>query len=290
MGRREALWGAGPTAVGLVVGVAEGWAVEGTQGKAPGAASGRTLRVGAPGRATSPPGGVEGGGGGAALLYGSIAEALAAARDGDLVLLEGGATYSERVVLDKAVTLRGAGAESTVVSHATSAPYEATVTLAASGARLEGIQVLHASKSVAGNYACYVADGCDVAIEDCVVSSRTGGGVGSEGGSPEIRETRIRDCKNNGIFLTSDLGETRGGGRVTHCVVSGCGLDGIALRRTFGAAISDTRVSDARGFGVSVRFCDADTRVDQATVACEACSKGAFVYEDASGTSAKPFV
>ena len=222
--------------------------------------------------------------------YGSISEAVASARDGDVVLLEGGGvTYDERIVLDKAVTLRGQGADSTAVSHSTKSPYEATVTLACSGARLESVRVLHASKSVAGNYACYVADGCvNVTIADCVVSSKTGSGIGVEGGVADILGTTVRDCKNNGILLTSDLGETRGGGRVKGCTVSGCGLDGIALRRTFGAVVEDTRVSDARGVGVSVRFCDAATRVDRATVQVADCAGGAFVYEDSAGARSEP--
>jgi hypothetical protein len=76
------------------------------------------------------------------------------------------------------------------VAWRTEQPYESVVDCTALGCTLDGLNLRHASKSVANNYGVYIHDGSDLVMRGCDIRSDTGSGVGIEGASPMLTGCR----------------------------------------------------------------------------------------------------
>lgn len=122
-----------------------------------------------------------------------------------------GGLYPERIIVSKDVTLSGQANTPTTIQWQTTQPYESTVTVRPGARlRLENINLRHSSPSVANNYCCFCQEGAFEAV-NCDINSKTGSGIGLEGGTAFISDSRIQGCRGSGAvvagaLLTSDIG------------------------------------------------------------------------------------
>jgi hypothetical protein len=56
----------------------------------------------------------------------------------------------------------------------------------------------------------WCAQGSDLSLQDCDVSSSTGSGVGIEGGAPLIGRCTVHNCERHGVAIFSELGGSEG--------------------------------------------------------------------------------
>ena len=197
--------------------------------------------------------------------YSTISAALAVAPSGATVLVEPG-RYFERVTITRPVSLRAkAGA---LLVWESDKPYEAALTVdltsapGACGVLISGLAIQHYSPSIAQNYAVYVpppaaaADGGSrVELRYCDVSSRSGSGVGVEGGAVDIVGCRVHDCKNHGLAY---LGP-RARGSVQRSSIEGCKLNGLLVRDGAAPTLEASRFNSNLRFGAEF---SADARCD----------------------------
>ena len=120
--------------------------------------------------------------------HSSIQAAVDASPPGTTILIASG-NYAEHVVIEKSLTLIGAGPATVVELPAGSSAKGAIEILAATGVRLSDLSVLAAIPDVDG---IYIEDSTDIVIESVVAS-----GTGDEG---------VLGIQN-GSFRTRNLGE-----------------------------------------------------------------------------------
>ncbi|TDV34589.1 right-handed parallel beta-helix repeat-containing protein [Actinophytocola oryzae] len=244
--------------------------------------------------------------------YRSIADAVAAASDGSLIIV-GAGTYTENLVLTRSVTIT---AENGPGSVRLSAPKGVTVALAAEAAALSGIVVTAADAETpavlaaagqlsmtecevvgAGWCAVYARDRGALLMRDCsvrnpggagiVVTSQTGSvvdgctltGMGSsalvvaENGSLTVRSCEVGECGANGICLNG-----RGRAVVEDTRITGAGKPAFAVEQQASATGSRISVRDVAGIGFYLASAE--------SVTLEECSversggEGVFVAED----------
>ena len=168
--------------------------------------------------------------------YSSISAALAAATSGATVIVRPG-VYQERIKISRSVVLKAE--PGAILSWESDKPYEAALTVdlseagTAADVLVSGLAIKHFSPSIAQNYAVYVpppsraADAQSrIELRYCDVSSRSGSGVGVEGGMVSVVSCRVHDCKNHGL---SYLGPSARG-TVRGCSIETCKLNGVLVR------------------------------------------------------------
>ena len=182
--------------------------------------------------------------------FGSASEALAAAPDGAVIEL-GPGTFSERLVIEKPITVRGAPGEATTLEWTTKTPYESVIDVGCGGVRLEGLQLRHASKSVAQNYGVFVREAAELVMVDCAVTSSTGSGVGVEGGAARLEGCTLSGCKAHGAALYGDLLGSARDVALVNCVLEGNGGDGLLARQGARATLQRCELRRNRGAGAA---------------------------------------
>ncbi|MFT7841843.1 AAA family ATPase [Saccharothrix sp. BKS2] len=164
----------------------------------------------------------------------TISDAIAAAGDGDVVSVRPG-TYTEAVLLDREITLSGAGAAGEVRIESTGDP---VLRLSAERATISGIVLVHSGGEVAVDLA-----GGVLHAEECVVSAGSGVAVAVRRGA----ELRARDCR---------IGNDAGAGLLAFdgglAELQGCSLTSIATTAVVARAggtprLVDCVIADARG-------------------------------------------
>jgi hypothetical protein len=83
------------------------------------------------------------------------------------------------------------------------------------------------------------------------VTSTTGTGVASEGGSLDIRNSRIHDCQGHGLAVFADLEGAGGRARVTRTLISGNRLNGVLVREDSNLQLLECLVSNNLAFGIA---------------------------------------
>ena len=168
--------------------------------------------------------------------YSTINAALAAATSGATIIVKPG-VYQERVKISRSVVLKAE--PGAILNWESDKPYEAALTVDLSEASstadvlVQGLAIKHFSPSIAQNYAVYVpppskaADAQSrVELRYCDIASRSGTGVGVEGGMVSIVSCRVHDCKNHGL---SYLGPSARGA-VKGSSIETCKLNGVLVR------------------------------------------------------------
>ena len=199
--------------------------------------------------------------------YSTISAALAVAPAGATVVIKPG-RYFERVTIRKPISLRAdAGA---LLVWESDKPYEAALTVdltSASGAGnvlVAGLAVQHYSPSIAQNYAVFVpppaaaADGSRIELRYCDISSRSGSGVGVEGGAVDVVGCRVHDCKNHGLAY---LGP-RARGTVERSSVEACRLNGVLVRDGAAPLLQSNRFNANLRYGAELVDARCDYRRD----------------------------
>lgn len=151
-------------------------------------------------------------------VYGTVAEALAAAADGDILVL-GPGTYRENLVIEQSVTVRGPDEKD---GSARIAPAEGVPLTVRGSAIVQRLRI----------------EGQDIAAPAVLIENST----------PELSELLIRTSSASGI-------EVRGGARPTvrRCQVSNATGVGIGVGDGAGGLFEECEVAESGQAGVSVR-------------------------------------
>ncbi|MCX7374503.1 MAG: hypothetical protein NTW56_19070 [Alphaproteobacteria bacterium] len=227
----------------LVVGVQAGWSINaGAEGTdtlntieiVDGAEAGKFLLVGNGGFAT-------------------IAAAIAAAADGDTIIVASG-TYAEgSVTVNKAVTILGANAGTAGTgSRPTESTLSGTFVVAADGVTIDGMRITGATNAITGAGSRSVHDNLTIRnnlIENTTGSGilfgfGTGGGIGSDNWT--ITDNYVRDIAGNnmtGMVLFNVTGLTLTGNTVEHDLAAHSGRRGINLDGIQGGTVSGNTVN-----------------------------------------------
>ncbi|WP_051385544.1 right-handed parallel beta-helix repeat-containing protein [Actinokineospora inagensis] len=214
----------------------------------------------------------------------TINDAIAAAADGDVIAVRPG-TYRETVVVEREITLSGAGAAGEVRIEAVGGP---ALHLSTEHATVSGIVLAHRDGEAAVDLAagtlrmdeCTVAAESSVAVvvrggaelhaRDCAVSNPGGAGLlVFDGGGAEVKTTsftniattavvarsggapRLVDCDvsdSGGAFLAAD----NAGGTVKNCRVERINGPGIVVEENSTLSVSGTTLSEVEGVTVLV--------------------------------------
>ena len=187
--------------------------------------------------------------------FSTISRALeASAEEGGATISIQSGTYKERVVVNKP-NVRFVGlSEDVYVEWRTSTPYESALEVATgvTNVSVENVKLTHSSKSVANNFGVFVREGGSLALRNATVTSETGSGVATEGGSIDAENVKIDKCKNHGVSaFGNQLEEPKSGKvRMENVAISNCGGDGILLRGGVQIDSVDVKIENCAGFGV----------------------------------------
>jgi hypothetical protein len=170
--------------------------------------------------------------------YGSLAAALEAASDGDILTVAPG-TYRENLVVQRAVTLRGEGSPGSVrIAPADGVPL--TVRSSAS------VHDLHLEGQDAAAPALLIEEGAPE-ITDLRVVTRSASGIEVRGGArPTVRRCTVDNPAGIGIAVLDG-----GGGVFEECEVVAAGQAGVAVRGGAHPRLERCRVHHASGAGLS---------------------------------------
>ncbi|MDN3024113.1 right-handed parallel beta-helix repeat-containing protein [Streptomyces sp. S.PB5] len=171
--------------------------------------------------------------------YASLAAALEAAADGDVLTIAPG-TYRENLVVQRAVTLRGPeGSPGSVrIAPADGVP----LTVCASAV----VQDLHVEGQDAAAPALLVEEGTPELIDIRIVT-RSAAGIEVRGGArPTVRRCTVDNPAGIGIAVVDG-----GGGVFEECEVVAAGQSGVAVRGGGHPRLERCRVHHASGVGLS---------------------------------------
>ncbi|MGX7828866.1 AAA family ATPase [Actinokineospora sp. 24-640] len=163
----------------------------------------------------------------------TIGDAVAAAADGDVIAVRPG-VYAESVVLDREVTLSGAGAAGEVRVEAAGAP---VLRLAAEHAVVSGIVFVHRG----GEKAVEVRGGT-LRVEECAVRADSQVAVVVRGGGDlRARQTRVANPGGAGVLVFED-----GRAELEGCELVGVATTALVARDRAAPRLVDCRVAEAQ--------------------------------------------
>ncbi|MEV5611242.1 right-handed parallel beta-helix repeat-containing protein [Streptomyces sp. NPDC052225] len=172
--------------------------------------------------------------------YASLAAALEAAGDGDVLTVAPG-TYRENLVVQRAVTLRGPEGSPGSVRIA---PVDGVALTVRSSAT---VQDLHVEGQDSAAPALLVEEGAPE-ITDVRVVTRSAAGIEVRGGArPTVRRCTVDNAGGVGIAVLDG-----GGGVFEECEVVAAGQAGVAVRGGAHPRLERCRVHHASGSGLSV--------------------------------------
>ena len=204
----------------------------------------------------------------------TISKALdASAKEGGATIEIKSGTYKERILMNKNNVRLVGLSDDVFVEWRTSTPYESVLEVTSENASVENVKFTHASKSVANNFGVFVKEGGILKLRNVSVTSETGSGVATEGGSVDAENVMIDKCKNHGVSAFGNQSEVPKSGQVhlKNVAISNCGGDGILLRGGVQIDSLDVKIDNCSGFGV-----DAFENVQGTMKACKIskCRKG----------------
>ena len=204
----------------------------------------------------------------------TISKALdASAKEGGATIEIKSGTYKERIIMNKNNVRLVGLSDDVFVEWRTSTPYESVLGVTSENASVENVKFTHASKSVANNFGVFVKEGGSLKLRNVSVTSETGSGVATEGGSIDAENVMIDKCKNHGVSAFGNQSEDPKSGQVhlKNVAISNCGGDGILLRGGVQIDSLDVKIDNCTGFGV-----DAFENVQGTMKACKIskCRKG----------------
>ena len=95
-------------------------------------------------------------------------------------------------------------------------------------------------------------EGGSLMLNNVSITSETGSGLATEGGSIDAENVKIYKCKNHGRWAFGNQLEEPKSGRVTleNVAISNCGGDGILLRGGVEVDSRDVKIDNCAGFGI----------------------------------------
>jgi nitrous oxidase accessory protein len=184
--------------------------------------------------------------------YASPAAALAAAADGDLILIAPG-SYTGSLVLDKRVTLRGSEHPAILGEHTGS-----VITLAAEGARIEGLAISGSGIDMMHSDAGIHITADDVQVKDCILTDNLFGVMFRLAENAIVEECTIRGRAEVGIG-------SRGAGFHLYdshnCILRGNDVktvrDGVYFDHANYNKVEDNVFAELR-YGVHYMYCESN--------------------------------
>ncbi|WFB06390.1 right-handed parallel beta-helix repeat-containing protein [Streptomyces sp. LX-29] len=172
--------------------------------------------------------------------YASLAAALEAATDGDVLSIAPG-TYRENLVVSRAVTLRGPDGARGVVRIAPADGVALTIRASAT------VQDLHIEGQDAASPALLIEDGTPE-LTDLRVATRSAVGIEVRGGArPTVRRCTVDNPAGVGVSVLDGAG-----GVFEECEVVAAGQSGVAVRGGGHPRLERCRVHHTSGAGLSV--------------------------------------
>lgn len=187
----------------------------------------------------------------------TINAAISAAAPLDTVLVPSG-RYTERLQLDKAVTIAAAPGAVVEVVWETRRPYESAVVCTADGATIRGLTILHASPSIANNCAVQLLH-CSACLDSCVITSSTGGGIIIEGELvSQLIDCVVQGCRRSGIGIYNDAlegSEKNTGAQIIRCKIQRNGEHGVLVRGGVAPCLRGNIIERNEGWGMVLQGC-----------------------------------
>ncbi|WP_016905886.1 right-handed parallel beta-helix repeat-containing protein [Streptomyces xiaopingdaonensis] len=173
--------------------------------------------------------------------YASLAAALQAAADGDVLTVAPG-TYRENLVIERAVTLRGP--ERGGPGSVRIAPAEGVAIAVRSSATVQDIQVEGQDPTAA---ALLVEEGTPV-LNGVRVTARSAAGIEVRGGArPTVRQCTVDNPAGVGVSVSGEAG-----GVYEECEVVAAGQAGVSVRDGAHPRLEQCRVHHASGAGIAL--------------------------------------
>ncbi|OEV14136.1 right-handed parallel beta-helix repeat-containing protein [Streptomyces nanshensis] len=173
--------------------------------------------------------------------YGSLAAALEAATDGDVITVAPG-TYRENLVLERTVTLRGP--ERAASGSVRIAPAEGVALTVRSSAVVQHLQI---EAQDAASPALLVEDGA-AELNSLRVMARSASGIEVRGGArPTVRRCTVDNPAGTGITVTGGAG-----GVYEECEIVSAGQSGVSVRDGAHPRLERCTVHHATGAGLSL--------------------------------------
>ncbi|PJN38201.1 sporulation protein [Streptomyces sp. CB02959] len=172
--------------------------------------------------------------------YSSLAAALEAAGDGDVLTVPAG-TYRENLVLQRSVTLRGPEGARGSVRIAPADGVALTIRASAT------VHDLHLEATDSASPALLVEDGAPE-LADIRVVTRSAAGIEVRGGArPTVRRCTVDNAGGVGISVLDGAG-----GVFEECEVMAAGQAGVAVRGGAHPRLENCRIHHASGAGLSL--------------------------------------
>ncbi|MDT0309414.1 right-handed parallel beta-helix repeat-containing protein [Streptomyces sp. DSM 44917] len=174
-------------------------------------------------------------------VYATVTEALAAADDGDVLVLAPG-TYRENLVIEQAVTVRGPGGEKD--GPARIAPVDGVPLTVRGSATVDRLRI----EGQDATAPAVLVDAGSPELLGLVVRTASAAGIEVRGGArPTVRRCAVGNATGTGISVSEDAG-----GLFEECEVTESGRPGIAVRGPARPRLERCRVRQATGAGLSV--------------------------------------
>lgn len=181
--------------------------------------------------------------------FATVAEAVASSRDRDRIVIAEG-TWEGPVIIDKAITLEGAGRDKTIIEVEAELSTAATFGRHAGGARVSGITFRHRGFDAGPNrFSALLVRGAEVTLSDC----------------------RVADSAGHGLAVVE-------AGRVvaTRCLFENNGWDGVAVRGA-GSRIEFTECESTGNFGHGYDIWDGGSAAIHGSIARDNSGNGILV-------------
>jgi parallel beta-helix repeat protein len=181
--------------------------------------------------------------------FATLTEAIASARDRDRIVVAEG-IWAGPVIVDKAVTLEGAGRDKTFVEVEAAASTAATFGRQATGARISGITFRHRGFDAGDNrFSALLVRGAEVTMNDC----------------------RVADSAGHGLAVM-EAGQVA----ATRCLFENNGWDGVAVRGA-GSRIEFTKCESTANFGHGFDLWDGGSGAIHESIARDNSANGILV-------------
>ena len=112
---------------------------------------------------------------------------------------------------------------------------------------------LHLVKLLEALHISAVPQAGELSLEVCNVTSKTGTGVASEGGLLSMENSRIHDCKGQGVAVYADLEGASGKAIIHRCQISNNLLNGILIKEGTLLILSQSEIAGNKGHGLVVK-------------------------------------
>ena len=178
--------------------------------------------------------------------HATLAEAIAAARPGERILIRKG-VYDGGLVIDKPLELIGDGNPGDVEIRAFS---KSVITFSASWGRIANIALYQTgTKGWFKSFACVDITGGRLELEDCDISSQDLSCIHiHDGADPRVRRCRVHDSAQGAGIAIFD----RGQGVIEDCEIFANALSGVEIKTGSAPTVRQCRMHDNKGVGALV--------------------------------------